>query len=372
MSLHGRLHGLDDTQGGGSGGGGEVLSPAALAAGETDDYNPTDFSPAIGTLRLTPDSSGSVLTGLLGQPDRTIPLLLVNLSATAPLTLKSNSSASAAGNRFVSPNNADMTIRPGGSLSLWHDPTSLAWRTQATTPAPQGGVLWEWDGVGTSQFSGTIWKPTIGGSGMSGAAALSVVAGSEGNRLRLESVGAAQFGALFCPLAAGQLADIPEGPFRIQYEIMDGTVNSNAYAGVCFLTNGHAAAALADVFGIFQMQTCSGGWSYQGHVSAGAVGLSGSTPSGFTIPGSLEMSVRWNKPGGAQPRGFIQGFARGGQTSGTIGYLLSSARFVQPFPAGWNALTAANMGQFGLWFLANTPLASPFVEFGAIRVLSGS
>lgn len=370
MTLHGSLHELDQALGGG-GGGGEVLSPAALAAGETDDYNPADFSSAIGTLRLTPDSAGSVLTGLLGQPDRTVPLLLVNLSATAPLTLKANSSASAAGNRFISPNNADMTIQPGGSLSLWHDPTSLAWRTQATTPAPQGGVLWEWNREDTSQFSGTIWQPTIGGSAVGGAPALSVVAGADGNRLRLESVGASRpSGALFVPLAAGQLADIPEGSFRIQYEILDGIASGNAYGGVAFLGNGDAAAVLADIYTLFQMQVLQGGWSYQGYATAGAVSLSGSTPSGFTIPGSLEMSVRWNKPGGAQPRGFIQGFARGGQTAGTIGYFLSSARFTQPFPAGWNAITAAQMGQFGVWYLQNTILSNPFVEFGSIRVLS--
>lgn len=129
MTLHPSSQALDQALGGGGSGAGEVLSPAALASGETDDYNPTDFSESIGTLRLTPDSAGSTLTGIVGGVAQR-ELRIINISTTASLSFAHDSAASAAGNRFLNPDEQTVRLAPGGSLTLWHDPTTSEWRTQ--------------------------------------------------------------------------------------------------------------------------------------------------------------------------------------------------------------------------------------------------
>lgn len=108
---------------------GSTLSPSALA-GNVNDYAPTGHANAE-VLRINPGGAGRNITGLAGgAPGRRV--LLVNIETVAgDVTLKHADAASAAANRFVGANLADVVVRAGGSTLLWYDGASSRWRIVA-------------------------------------------------------------------------------------------------------------------------------------------------------------------------------------------------------------------------------------------------
>jgi len=114
-------------------------SPGALAAGNTNDYNPTGLA-TTSRFRLTPDAGGtSTLTGITAQPDGDI-RVLQNLSTTASLTLSPEDTNSAAANRFTLPSGAAFVIAPGGSCAVIYDGTASRWTVldKAASSSPAG------------------------------------------------------------------------------------------------------------------------------------------------------------------------------------------------------------------------------------------
>lgn len=105
-----------------------AVSPAALAAGSTNDYDTgnTDVSIA----RLTPDAAaGSTLTGLVNHGTG-LQLLLCNIQtgSSGTLTLAHQNAGSTAANRFICPGETDFTILAGQSVLLWYDAFVGRWR----------------------------------------------------------------------------------------------------------------------------------------------------------------------------------------------------------------------------------------------------
>lgn len=98
-----------------------VISPAALASGNNNDYAPTGFSTAY-VVRLTANAGGSTLTGLAGgAAGRDIVLCHVG---GGTITIPAEDGLSSAANRFVFSTNLS-----GGSCSRFiYDGTSARWR----------------------------------------------------------------------------------------------------------------------------------------------------------------------------------------------------------------------------------------------------
>jgi hypothetical protein len=103
-----------------------VISPSALAAGTTSDYNPAGLSSA-NVLRLTPNAANSTLGGLVGGTNgRT--LAIVNTGTAANLVLAHEEVNTAAANQIILANNTNLTLRPNGGATLWYDGTTARWR----------------------------------------------------------------------------------------------------------------------------------------------------------------------------------------------------------------------------------------------------
>lgn len=103
------------------------VSPAALAAGDTNNYNPAGGTEA-NVLRVTPDAvAGSGLTGLVGGAGRDgRALFLMNVGANV-LTLRNDNAGSTDINRFFLPA-ATLVIAVNGGVMLLYDETSQRWR----------------------------------------------------------------------------------------------------------------------------------------------------------------------------------------------------------------------------------------------------
>lgn len=105
-----------------------VVSPAALAAGATNNYNPTGLA-AANVLRLTPDATDSALSGLVAQVGRL--LLVCNVGTAGDLALEHDAAGSTAANRFTLPGAVALTLGPGSAVRLWYDAISERWRALA-------------------------------------------------------------------------------------------------------------------------------------------------------------------------------------------------------------------------------------------------
>lgn len=129
-----------------------VISPAALPAGNTNDYTPAGLAGA-SVIRLTGNSAGSVLTGIAAQPNGTV--LIVSNIGTGLITLLGSNSGSLTANQFE--NVAPLWLFPGQSTGLQYDTTSLGWRiVQAQTASPTGAARKNLKIVTTSITSSTI------------------------------------------------------------------------------------------------------------------------------------------------------------------------------------------------------------------------
>jgi hypothetical protein len=106
-----------------------ILSPAALSAGNNNNYNPAGLDSAI-VLRLTP-GVGSLLTGIAAPSVPGQTLVIFNLG-TDDLTVTHEDGSSSAANRILLPNaTASVVVRDNGSITLWYDGTSSRWRVQS-------------------------------------------------------------------------------------------------------------------------------------------------------------------------------------------------------------------------------------------------
>lgn len=233
-------------------------------------------------------------------------------------------------------------------------------------------AYWAWNGQDISQFA-SPWLPTLAafGFGFSGTPAISVVAGEEANRLRIDVTGNAQTGIVVYPVTLAEALSLGRR-FTIQYSLITGTVDTNLYGGVCYLTNGVKASALNTFTGLTQGNVLQGGYGTQTCITNGVSRETGASPNTFSVPGALEIDVVWQKSVGSQPGGLVTAFARGtSNAAGGLGYLLSkNTIFPQPFNAGWNALTEADLDQFGVMLAVTSgSVNNPFVEFDYIQVI---
>lgn len=99
------------------------LTPAALGAGQTDNYNPGDFS-AVARLRLSANAAGSQLSGLVASATDGQVVVITNISAN-DLTLLDESASSTAANRFGL--NGDRILGQNESLMLIYDTGIARW-----------------------------------------------------------------------------------------------------------------------------------------------------------------------------------------------------------------------------------------------------
>lgn len=100
-----------------------IVSPSALALGNTDNYAPAGIATA-SILRITCNAGGSTLTGISAQPAGTVIFLCV--VAGGDLTLQDEGASSLAANRFAMP--GDYVIPLEVSTGVWYDGLSLRWR----------------------------------------------------------------------------------------------------------------------------------------------------------------------------------------------------------------------------------------------------
>lgn len=106
-----------------------AISPPALAAGVTNDYNPTGFSSTT-MMRITPDATTSTLNGMVAQSDGDI--RIIENIGTGQLVLANEAVASVAANRFATPGAFNVTLDAGGVAQCIYDATTARWRVIAT------------------------------------------------------------------------------------------------------------------------------------------------------------------------------------------------------------------------------------------------
>lgn len=99
-----------------------VNSPAQITA-DQNDYT----LPAADIVRLTADAARTITGFAAGSSGQAV--LLMNVSASATITLKHQSTSSQTANRIIVPWQGDYVIEPvGGSALLVYDATNSRWR----------------------------------------------------------------------------------------------------------------------------------------------------------------------------------------------------------------------------------------------------
>ncbi len=105
-----------------------VITPAALAAGGNNNWNPTDLDTA-NVIRATPDA-GTSITGLAGGVAGRV-ITIVNLG---PQDISfAHDSTSDPEKRFLFANGVGPTINVDGTVTFWYDGDSDRWRLLAKT-----------------------------------------------------------------------------------------------------------------------------------------------------------------------------------------------------------------------------------------------
>lgn len=105
-----------------------VISPPTLAAGNTDDYNPTGLN-TCQIMRITPDAGGTstIRSIVVGNSGR---LLTIHNIGAANLSFAHNVGGSAF-NQFLLPAAATLVIGAGGCATFWYDTASTRWRLRS-------------------------------------------------------------------------------------------------------------------------------------------------------------------------------------------------------------------------------------------------
>jgi hypothetical protein len=242
---------------------------------------------------------------------------------------------------------------------------------QASGGAAESCILWAWNGVDTSQFAAAPLLPTddFGPSTITGVPALTVVSRPEGNRLLLAVAGLAQQGPLFWPVAAVEGLSLPMR-YVMRYTMFASiNVSGLFHTGVFFYSNGEVA--LGTSHGIMFVSNVSGGGTFFSVNSNGAVAIGANAGVGTIQPILIELEINGEKIGN-DPGGDVSCTQWGlsGQ-SGCSVLLDDIAVFTTGFPASWDALTAADLDQFGIsLYPTYAAEADPFVEFGMIEILT--
>lgn len=122
------------------------ITPSALAAGSTHNYDPVDATTGesfsvVDVIRQATSASDSILTGLTATLGGDF-IIIENLG-TGLLTLAHESASSTAANRFTLPGAVSLPVPAGGAQMLTYDEATSRWRV--TTSAPASSV----SGVGT-------------------------------------------------------------------------------------------------------------------------------------------------------------------------------------------------------------------------------
>lgn len=101
-----------------------AASPAALAAGTTNDYNPTGFSTS-SRLRQATNVAGSAISGFVAQNSGDI--RIVQNLGPGTLTLLNEDAGSTATNRITCPGGVSQIVPAGGAFFLIYDATTSRW-----------------------------------------------------------------------------------------------------------------------------------------------------------------------------------------------------------------------------------------------------
>lgn len=244
-----------------------------------------------------------------------------------------------------------------------------------------GDILWQWNNEDMTQF-GPALKPSalFFEYVFAGTPECTVVSRPEGNRIRIyvPGTGITSRGVVYLPIATSEQLALPER-YIIEYSLIDGVIDGNLYGGVAYFCNGQVATA-EDIRAVVALNACSGGVGWQGVISettwypgVGAeyqLNSPGHTPPGGGIPCFVRIEVKGRKPAGDQPGALINVASHGDGSDGGACYRFDeSTHFVQPWPAGWDDLTAADINQAGLILFANAAIDNPYVEFGHLRIL---
>lgn len=105
-----------------------AVASDTLGSPSIDNYTPPAPWPSVHVLRLTPDTGGSTITGLVaGEPGQVV--RVCNIDASDTVTFSHEDGSSDADARILNSNNSDLIIRPNGCVSLWYDIVSERWRT---------------------------------------------------------------------------------------------------------------------------------------------------------------------------------------------------------------------------------------------------
>ncbi len=120
---------------------GNVISPASLSAGTTNNYAPTGLRNAA-VIRQNVSGTNTI-TGIdaaaaSAVAGRRITIFNIATSVATQLIIAHESGTSTAANRFVLPGSANWVIPVGGSLTFVYDATSTRWRltSSATSALP--------------------------------------------------------------------------------------------------------------------------------------------------------------------------------------------------------------------------------------------
>lgn len=105
-----------------------LLSPTALGAGPTANYNPTGLAAGVSRIRQDMSASGTI-SGLSAPTTDGTEIRFFNINAGAfTITLTHDDAGSAAANRFFLKGSASAVIPINGSITLSYDSTSSRWR----------------------------------------------------------------------------------------------------------------------------------------------------------------------------------------------------------------------------------------------------
>lgn len=209
-------------------------------------------------------------------------------------------------------------------------------------PAPAAGgagaVLWEWNGVDTTQFDGTAafatagWTPT-----------LTVVAEANsihGNKLRFGSGAGVGTGA-----AVWLVTDPIVFPTDFRRIVIESTVLTpnpiTSYRGWFFCGD-----TVGGLHGILDVNTFGTGW--QSRIDAGVLVTSGSTIGASMMhqlaqEHDINLKTLLRKPTGAPPDGIVTGDSRSNQAIVGKSWRIGDPGWAA-FPASWNGLDCDRWG----------------------------
>lgn len=104
----------------------DTVQSVVLPAGNSNNFV---LTPDIVVLRITPDATGSAITGFDSTANAGRMVLIFNIGSVGDLTLPNQAGGSLAANRLSNIGGFDMIISPGGSARIWNDTISTTWRT---------------------------------------------------------------------------------------------------------------------------------------------------------------------------------------------------------------------------------------------------